>query len=195
MEFKLFFGVASAILSVAAFGPYLNDIFKGNTKPHMYSWLIWTILQTIGAIAQIRDGAGYGAWMLTLGAVICFSIFVLSFKYGTRDISVFDRWCLFSALGAIILYFFLHEALLSVILISIIDFVGFLPTYRKTFIDPSSELWTAWALAGAGYLASIIAMEHYSSITMLYTMSALVGNFVLVGIILARRRVVVSVGK
>ena len=188
MEIKLIFGVASTVLSIAAFGPYLYDIFKGNTKPHMYSWLVWAILQTIGAIAQVRDGAGYGALVLTLGAVICVSIFILSFKYGTKDISVFDKWCLFFAIGAIILYFFLHEALLSVILISIVDFVGFLPTYRKTFNDPSSELWSAWALAGGGYLASIIAMGHYSAITLLYTLSAFIGNFILVSIILIRRK-------
>lgn len=190
MEIKLFFGIASTVLSISAFIPYLRDIFKGGTKPHIYSWLVWTILQTIGALAQIKDGAGYGAWMLTLGAVICFSLFILSFKYGTKDVSTFDKWCLFSALVAIVLYFFLHEALYSVILISIIDFVGFLPTYRKTFNDPSSELLSAWVLAGGAYLASILAIEHYSTITVLYNASAFIGNFILVGIILVRQKVV-----
>lgn len=190
MAFKLFFGITSTVLSIFAFIPYLHDIFKGRTKPHTYSWFVWTILQTIGAFAQIKDGAGYGAWMLTLGAVICFSLFILSFKYGTKDISIFDKWCLFSALVAIVLYFFFHKALLSVILISIIDFVGFLPTYRKTFNDPSSELLSAWMLAGGAYFASILAIEHYSAITVLYNASAFVGNFILVGIILIRRNVV-----
>ena len=60
----------------------------------MYSWLIWTILQIVGVAAQLKDGAGYGAWALGVGAFFCFAIFLLSFKYGTKNISKFDLFCL-----------------------------------------------------------------------------------------------------
>ena len=90
MEIKLFFGVGSSILAVVCFAPYIKDILSRKTEPHRYSWLVWTILQTVGVMAQIKEGAGYGAWPLADGAVFCFSIFLLSFKYGTKNISKFD---------------------------------------------------------------------------------------------------------
>lgn len=60
MDFKLIFGILSIVVAIVCFLPYFNDIFKRKTEPHMYSWLIWTILQGVGVAAQLKDGAGYG---------------------------------------------------------------------------------------------------------------------------------------
>ena len=97
MEFKLFFGIASSILAIVCFIPYIRDILKRKTEPHTYSWLIWTILQTVGVMAQLKEGAGYGAWALGIGAFFCFAIFLLSLKYGTKNISQFDTLCLLAS--------------------------------------------------------------------------------------------------
>ena len=94
MEVKLFFGIVSSVMAVVCFIPYFRDIFLRKTEPHAYSWLIWTILQVVGVLAQLKDGGGYGAWALGVGAVSCFIIFLLSFKYGTKNVSRFDFLCL-----------------------------------------------------------------------------------------------------
>jgi hypothetical protein len=67
MNYKEFFGVIAVIIGLASFFPYLRDIFLRKTTPHMYSWLVWSILQTIGVIAMIVGHAGYGAFGLAVG--------------------------------------------------------------------------------------------------------------------------------
>ena len=104
MDIKLFFGILSLIGSIVCFVPYIIDIFKKKTKPHIYTWLIWTIIQTIGVITQIRDGAGYGSLGLAVGTIFVFFIFLLSIKHGTKNISNFDALCLILAAITLLIY-------------------------------------------------------------------------------------------
>src|SRR6185312_6212480 len=99
--------------------------------PHMYTWLIWGLLQMVGASAIFKGGAGYGAWSLAVGGLFCLSIFVLSFKYGTKNIKRVDAYCLAGALVALVAYIFVHDPIYSVLLVVSIDFVAYLPTLRK----------------------------------------------------------------
>ncbi len=188
MDFKLFFGIASTILASICFLPYLQDIFKKQTEPHMYSWLVWTILQAVGVAAQLRDGAGYGAWALAVGAFFCFIIFLLSFKYGTNNISKFDLFCLISAVGAIAIYFFIDNPVWATIVVAIVDFAGFLPTFRKGFQEPFTETASTFIMSGIANVLSIIALQHYSVTTVFYIGSLFFTNSSFATMILFRRK-------
>jgi hypothetical protein len=188
MDVKLLFGIASTIVAILTFVPYLRDIFKNKTKPHAYSWLVWTILQIVGVSAAFKQGAGYGAWGLTIGAIFCLIIFLLSLKYGTKNIKKFDKFCLIGAILAIALYLFLADPLLAVIVVALIDLVGFLPTMRKGYEEPSTETPSAYALAAFANLLSLIAIQNYTMVTVLYVASLLLTNSVMVAIILIPRQ-------
>jgi hypothetical protein len=189
MEVKLFFGIASTVLAVVCFAPYIKDILARKTEPHRYSWLIWTILQTVGVMAQMKEGAGYGAWALAIGAVFCFTIFLLSFKYGTKNISQFDVACLVASLGAIGIYFFITESIWAIIAVAIIDFVGFLPTFRKGFQEPFSETISTFIMSATANVLSLIALQNYNLTTVLYIASLLVTNSSFAIMILLRRKI------
>lgn len=189
MEIKLFFGIISSIVAIVCFIPYLRDIFRKQTKPHAYSWLIWTILQTVGVAAQLKDGAGYGAWALAVGAVFCFTIFILSFKYGTRNITKFDGVCLFASLISIVFYLTLKNPLWAVISVVIIDFIGFLPTFRKGWEEPSTETTSTFALSALANILSLFALQNYTVTTTLYLASLFITNSSFASMLLIRRRV------
>src|SRR3989344_7828930 len=104
MNSQIVFATISSLIGIFCFLPYIRDIFRGKTQPHAYSWLIWTLLQTIGAGAMLSAGAGLGALSISIGALFCGFIFILSFKYGTHNIKTFDKICLVGALIAISLY-------------------------------------------------------------------------------------------
>jgi hypothetical protein len=154
----------------------------------MYSWLIWTILQIVGVAAQFKGGAGYGAWALGIGAFFCFAIFVLSFKYGTKNISKFDLICLIAAIAAIGIYVFISNPLWATIVVAIIDFVGFLPTFRKGFQEPFSETASTFIMSGIANVLSIIALQHYSATTILYVGSLFFTNSSFATMVLVRRK-------
>jgi hypothetical protein len=189
MDFKLTFGVLSSLVAVVCFIPYLRDIFKKHTQPHAYSWLVWTILQIVGVTAQFADGAGYGAWGLTIGAFFCFTIFLLSFKYGTKNITKFDGACLAASLVATVAYLVLHNPLWAVIIVAVVDFVGFLPTFRKGWQEPNTETPSTFALSALANFFSLLALQNYTTITVLYIASLLVTNSSFVFMILLRKQI------
>ena len=188
MDIKIFFGIASTILAVVCFIPYFQDIFRRKTEPHTYSWLVWTILQTVGVMAQIKEGAGYGAWALGVGAFFCFAIFLLSFKYGTKNISKFDLICLFASLGAIVIYFSIENPIWAIVAVSLIDFVGFLPTFRKGYEEPFTETASTFLMSGTANVLSLIALQNYNVTTVLYIASLFFTNISFVIMILLRRK-------
>lgn len=188
MDFKLIFGLLATILSIFAFLPYLRDIFKNKTKPHLYSWLVWSIIQTVGVLAMIKGGAEFGSWGLAIGCLFCILIFLLSFKYGTKNITKLDTVLLVSALIIIFVWIFEEDPLWSVILITMIDLIGFIPTYRKTYLAPHTETLDIYVLDVFSYGAAIVAIANYSLATTLYVSSLVLTNAVMAVIIILRRR-------
>jgi hypothetical protein len=184
---KFILGLISSIIAVIVFVPYFWDIFKKKTQPHMYSWLIWGLLQLIGAAALFKGGAGYGALALFVGAILCLGVFVLSFKYGTKNIKRFDVLCLVGALFALVLYVFVKNPLYSVILITVVDFTAFLPTFRKGYEEPYSETRSAFLLSACSQILTLFALEHYSFTTVLYVASLFITNSILVAILTFKR--------
>ncbi len=187
MDVKFLFGIISTVLAVVCFVPYYRDILKKKTEPHMYSWLIWTILQTVGVMAQLKEGAGYGA--LAVGAVFCFGIFLLSFKYGTKNISKFDVFCLIASLCAIVLYYGIENPVYSIIMVAAVDFIGFLPTFRKGYQEPFTETPSTFVMSAIANACSLLALQNYTVTTVLYIASLFFTNssFVLT-ILFSRRR-------
>jgi len=190
MDIKLFFGLVSSFVAIICFAPYLIDIFKKKTEPHMYSWLIWTILQVVGVMAQLKDGAGYGSWALAIGVFFCFTIFLLSFKYGTKNISKFDIFCLVASLFAILIYINIQNPVWAIIVVAIIDFVGFLPTFRKGFQEPFSETPNTFVMSAVANFLSLLALQNYSLTTVLYIASLFVTNSSFATMIYLRKNVV-----
>src|SRR5579872_3950119 len=112
MELKTIFAIIATVIGVASFAPYIIDTFNRKTKPHIYTWLIWTILQVTGVIAMYNSGAGIGILALATGSVLCGYVTILCIKHGTKNINTFDTLCLIGALISIAVYIFLKQALL-----------------------------------------------------------------------------------
>lgn len=181
-------GIIATVISVISFFPYLRDIFRKKTQPHSYTWLIWTILQVTGVVAMFNNGAGIGTLALAVGAVFCGFIFILSLKHGTRNITPFDTACLIGALAAIAIYFFLHNPVLSVIVITLTDFIGFLPTLRKAYMEPYTETLSLFVLGVIWSTFNIVAISAYSITTTLYPACILFANAICCCVLWARRK-------
>lgn len=187
MDLKLILGTVSFLIPIIGIIPYIVNIVKKKTIAHVYTWLIWTILQTIAVVAQIRNGAGFGAAYGLAGILVCSSVVFLSLKNGFKDIKKFDTFCLILAFISMIIYVGLKNPLLAVIMATLTNFIGFLPTLRKTFVNPKSETMSAYLSGGIGALLSILALQNYSIITTLYLMNIILTDVVLVGIILFKK--------
>src|SRR3990167_3221068 len=149
MDVKIILTVISTAIGVVSFFPYLRDTFSLKTKPHAYTWLIWAITQGTAVFGIWHGGGGWGALNLTIGTLFVIVVFLFSIKYGTKNITKSDTAILVAALLAIIIWWRLDQPLISVIMVSMIDVIGYIPSFRKSYQEPWSETLISWILFSA----------------------------------------------
>lgn len=160
---------------------YIRDIFRGNTKPHIYTWLIWSIVTTIAFCGQWVSGGGPGSWATGVAAVLTIGTFFLAFKYGTKDVTAFDKICLVLAILSILPWLLTESVLWSVLLATFIDLIAFFPTMRKTWHAPTSESLGSMYVDAVKHALSTVSMRSYSVITLIYPLAVLLTKFVIIG--------------
>ncbi len=188
MEIKLIIAVIAVAIGIFSYFPYLFDVYKGKTRPHTFSWLIWTVLTFIAYFAQISDGGGIGAWATGVSGIMMFSIFVSSIFKGEKEITISDKFSLGAALVAILIWYLTSTPLFSLILVVGIDLLGFYPTFRKSFAKPHQETITTYLLTSVKYVLGIIALENYTLVTVLFPLYDAIVNISLVILLLFFRR-------
>ena len=184
---RLVLGIGATLIALYSYIPYFRDIFCGKTKPHAFSWLIWGLLMVIGFAGQISDQAGPGAWVIGFSACACLSIFALAFRYGEKNITRGDWLCLWISLTAIPLWMITSTPIWSMVLITVIDFVGFAPTIRKSYHKPFEETVIVYTLGAIKHSMGIAALDKCSIITLLYPLSLVITNAGLAALIMVRR--------
>ena len=187
-EYKAILGTIAVIIAFVGYVPYFRDIFLGKTKPHAFSWLVWSSLTGIAFFGQIFDQGGAGAWVTGFTAVVSLIIFFLALKKGEKKITVSDKWSLLGASLALVLWFVTQNPLASIILIIIIDALGFYPTFRKSYHKPQEETMITYFIGGLKFLIAIFALQNYSLVTWLYPAALVLMNFVFVGLLIIRRK-------
>lgn len=191
LNIKLLLAILAVIISIGGgYFPYLRDIFSKKTKPHAYTWLIWSLTCGTAVAGLFYGNGGWGAIALLVGTIFAFIVFLLSFKYGTKNITKGDTIILAAALLAIVVWWRLNNPWLSVLMVSIIDFLGYLPSFRKTFAEPWTETPISWAIFSITNILTIFALTQYNFLTLAYLIIVTGANLILLAICLLRRRVV-----
>lgn len=188
MIFSSFFlGIFSLAVGVIAYVPYFRSILSGHTKPHMFTWLIWSLLSGIAFFAQQKGGAGAGAWATGFEMVACFSVAAVSFFVGEKDITRSDWVSFLTALCAIPLWRITQEPFAAVLLVSVIDTLGFYPTFRKSWMKPGEELLWTYTLSASKYVLALFALDAVNWTTALYPAVVVISNMSFVLLALCRR--------
>jgi hypothetical protein len=105
MEFsilKLIFAATATGAMLAGYYPYLKDLFARKTQPHLYTWLIWAITASIATVGVIVGGGNLGAIPMVIGTALVIFVCLLSFKYGSKNITKSDTLTLIAALVAVL---------------------------------------------------------------------------------------------
>lgn len=181
-------GAIAVVIGFIGYVPYFRTIFSGKTKPHAFSWLVWGTLTAVAFASQVVGNGGPGAWVRGFTALICFTIFGLALVNGVKDFPVADWLCLAGCILAGVLWAITDSPLLTVILITIIDAVAFVPTIRKSYSQPNTEPVFTYSLSGLKFLIGIFALAEFSAITVLYPASLVLANGAFVVMLLVRRK-------
>lgn len=191
-DYKIYLGVISSLIASLAYIPYFRDILKGQTKPHIFSWVLWGLLGSITFLAQIVKGAGAGAWSNGITAVICFVIVILCLNRCERKMTLFD-WLAFSgALLGLVLWGLTDNPLWAVILAILVDALAYSLTFRKAYREPYEETLIYFVLATVGTVVSLAALEIYNVVTWLYPVYLVIYNIIFITMLVIRRKILIS---
>jgi hypothetical protein len=188
MGYRDILGIAATVLALISYVPYFRDIVARKTRPHAFTWLIWGGLTAIAFVGQIVDRAGPGAWVTGFTALVCLVIAGIAAGDGERNITRIDWIALAGAGAALLAWFLTRGPLLSVILITIIDNLGFVPTLRKSYARPYEETMSTYVMSGAKWILGVIALEHFSVTTALFPLAIVIASWLFVIMLLVRRR-------
>ena len=192
VDWKLVVGILGGILMVIGYIPYLKDILAGKTKPHLYTWIIWTITWGTALVALLYAGGKFGSIVMITGMILVLWVLGLCFKHGTKNITRSDTVTLIFALLAVVAWWQLRDPTISVIMVTAIDGLGYIPTLRKTYQEPNSETMSFWFIMAAVTFISIVANAEYNFLTVFYLGVVTLANITVAMTIVLRRKALSS---
>ncbi len=176
-------------LTLIAFLPYIVSTLRGQTRPHVFSWVIWGITTFVVFLAQVNDGGGAGAWPIGVSGVITIGVAIMAFfKRADITITRLDKVFFAAAISAVPLWYFTADPLWAVVILTVVDLLGFGPTLRKAFYFPNEENLTFFGLFFLRNLLAVIALEHYSLSTVLFPAAVALACLLLILLISYRRK-------
>ena len=193
-ELQDFLGGLAVAISLPAYVIYTRNIFKGKTRPQMYSWLIWGTLASVGFLGQVSSNAGPGAWVTGVTALSCLLIFSLAIFKGAHDLAKLDKVLLSVAVVAVAIRIFTHSPLVSSVMATLAGLVGFNLTIKKAYQKPYEETAISFALNGIKFFPALFALNKTTVLTFAYPFCMMLANLSVVWVVLVRRRAVKHTG-
>lgn len=184
---KEFIGLITVALAFIGLIPYIIDIFRNKTKPHIFTWVVWAMVTFLAFLGQWQKGAGAGSWTTGVTGILTIFIAIISLKKGSRDITKSDIIVFIMALIAIVPWLLTKDPTLSVIILTIVNTLAFIPTIRKTIKDPESETFSSYVIHTFRHSLSILALANYNLATFLYPGVVALSNLAVVLIIVKSR--------
>ena len=186
----LFFWIISIAITLYTGWVYVPAILKWKIKPHAFSWLPWTILTSIAFVVQIKNGENiWGFGPLAASALVCAVIFLLSLKYGEKHITRTDIIFFTLSMITIPVWIMTKNDLLAVILICLIDWLAFYPTWRKSWKKPFEEDISMYSLSSFKGFLGLFSLGNLILVNWLYPVFLVLVNLFFALYLVWRRRV------
>jgi hypothetical protein len=182
------FAAASVALLVVGYYPYIRDTLKRETQPHIYTWIIWAITGGTATAAAFIGGGSFGAYSMAFGTALVMFVALLATRYGTHNITRSDTLILILAASTICIWWLTANAYLAVLLVTLIDSAGYIPTLRKSWVEPWSETLSFWATMTMVSVLTIFSFSEWNWLTVPYIATLAILNLLVVAVCLIRRR-------
>ena len=187
---KEIIGIIAVVLTFVGYIPYFIDIHNGKTKPHMFSWLVWSVTTGVVIALQISAGAGPSVWVTCSVWLMLVTVFCLSFRYGHKDRRAIDTIFLIVALAAIPLWLFAKQPILAIVLLCTIEMLGFAPTIRKAWIDPYSETLAMFVVTSFRHILALLALANWNIVSYLFPLTWVLANGGFAILLIVRRKII-----
>jgi len=193
MPFKELLSIFATVLTFVAFLPYVRSILRGETKPHVFSWVIWGSATFVVFLAQLAGQAGVGAWPIGISGIITLYIAYLAYtKKSDNTITRTDWFFFLLAATSLPLWYLTADPLWAVVILTLVDVLGFGPTIRKAYVYPREEQLRLFVIMMFRNLVVIAALEYYSITTVLFPAASAAVSLGFIGMVMYRRQALAS---
>ncbi|MBD2492819.1 hypothetical protein [Nostoc sp. FACHB-280] len=181
-------GIVAGFLSLLGFLPYIFSIYQKKTRPNRVTWCIWTVVGFILCFSYYSSGAVNTIWVPVCSAIGHLIIAILGIKYGEGGWNRVDRWCLLTAGISLILWWRFSSPIVALVINICIDFLGALPTIRKSYHQPYTEDIFTWSLFLSAHTLNLFALKNWSLTFSIYPLY-LFGSTLSIFLLLLRPRI------
>jgi hypothetical protein len=178
----------AVFLTFVAYVPYYRDILKGKTRPHVYSWSLWSLLTVLLVALQIAGGAGAAVWLTVVAGLLCIGVVILSLKSGKKNITTSDTIVALLSLIAIGFWLIVDQPIISIILAITADGLAFTPTIRKSWFKPYTETLSLYVINTLRFSLALVAIETYTFLSVSWFLFWAIGNTLFSIMLVVRRR-------
>jgi hypothetical protein len=171
---------------------YIRGIMRGSTRPHPFTWGLWTALGAIGFAAAFVGGGGIG--LIPLGTLMVenFLIFIFTLRQNHPGEQRVSPLLLLIASVGVIGWLLSNTPAIASISVVIADSMGLIPTLKKTWRDPSSEPAWLWGISALAMALGLASLQHFTLASTLFPAYIVVANCGVVGLALRHNRSVVK---
>ncbi|MBP6880791.1 hypothetical protein KBC31_04150 [Candidatus Saccharibacteria bacterium] len=180
IDLKTVFGLLSVFLGFVGISSYALSVVKGQTHPHIYSWILYTILSGSSSFMMIANGAGAGAWANVLSFITNFAVVGLALRYNMARIRRVDTFLLIISFATIGLWAF-TQSIIFVVIQALLVLLASLPTIRKILQNDGPERLSLYYLNICKHAFSFLALATLSFDSIILLLAALIINFLIIG--------------
>jgi hypothetical protein len=139
---------------------YSKSIFARKAKPHKTTRLIVWLASIAGVLAVVHSNNLAGKIFAAIFLARATYLLILAAIYGVGGTSRLDWACLIIGILALALYVITGNGLLAISFGVLSDLIGYIPTFVKTWHEPSSESPTFFAVEGLASLLGVLAIRQ-----------------------------------
>lgn len=155
-------GIIAGFLSLIGFIPYIVTILQGKTQPNKATWSIWAIVGIILCTSYHLSGAIHTIWVPLALAIGHVFTAILAFVYGKGGFNQFEKICLLGTGISLALWWHYNSPLIALSINITIDFLGALPTIRKSYHEPETENLLTWTIFLLAHTLNLFAIKQWS---------------------------------
>lgn len=168
-EWKFIASICAILLTIIGYIPYIADVLKGKTQPHIYSWLLFSLITVTAFALQFNGQAGLGSFATLASSILVLTVVMVSISRNpytkvTRCDYIFIAITLIS-LG---IWLVADQPLVSAIMITLTDIFAYGPIIRKGWQYPFTETPQFFVFNAIRFAVLLSSLETYSLITALY---------------------------
>jgi len=142
---------------------YIKNTLVGKAKPNKISWLMWSLGPIVATFVELSKGVTWAALPVFLSGFgpLCVFIAALFSKKAYWKSTVFDYFCGLFSLLALVLWLAVKEVNISIIFAIISDFSAAIPTIKKSWTHPETEVAASYFLGTLSALTSFAAIKYW----------------------------------